>query len=86
MSPTRESDRATLPRWQNATPRQCLAWSQATPRASRRVVAWAVTRGAVLIKNDCFDGATIVDGKITLWERPGIGVVKGRVRDGSRFP
>jgi len=50
------------------------------------VVAWAVTRGAVLIKNDCFDGATIVDGKITLWERPGIGVVKGRVRDGSRFP
>ncbi|MDP3071843.1 MAG: dipeptide epimerase [Opitutaceae bacterium] len=40
------------------------------------LVDWADLDGAVLIKNDCFDGATIVDGKITLPERPGIGVVK----------
>lgn len=32
--------------------------------------------GAVLIKNDLFDGARIVDGKITLTNRPGIGAVK----------
>jgi L-Ala-D/L-Glu epimerase len=30
----------------------------------------------VLIKNDLFDGATIVDGKLTLPDRPGIGVIK----------
>ncbi len=40
------------------------------------LVDWADLDGAVLIKNDCFDGATIVDGKITLPERPGIGVVR----------
>ena len=40
------------------------------------LVDWADLDGAVLIKNDCFDGATIVDGKITLPERPGIGVMK----------
>jgi hypothetical protein len=32
--------------------------------------------GAVLIKNDLFDGATIVDGKVMPTDRPGIGVVK----------
>ncbi len=37
---------------------------------------WADLDGAVLIKNDLFDGATIVDGKVTLSDRPGIGVVK----------
>lgn len=40
------------------------------------LVDWADLDGAVLIKNDCFDGATIVDGQITLPERAGIGVVK----------
>jgi L-Ala-D/L-Glu epimerase len=40
------------------------------------LVDWADLDGAVLIKNDCFDGATIVDGKITLPDRPGIGAVK----------
>ena len=38
------------------------------------LVDWADLDGAVLIANDCFDGATIVDGKITLPDRPGIGV------------
>ena len=37
---------------------------------------WADLDGAVLIKNDLFDGATIIDGKVTLPDRPGIGVVK----------
>ena len=37
---------------------------------------WADLDGAVLIKNDLFDGATIVDGKVTLTDRPGIGAVK----------
>ncbi|MGW8257674.1 MAG: dipeptide epimerase, partial [Thermoguttaceae bacterium] len=40
------------------------------------LVDWADLDGAVLIKNDPFDGATIVDGKVTLPDRPGIGVVK----------
>lgn len=40
------------------------------------LVDWADLDGAVLIKNDIFDGAKIVDGRITLPERPGIGVVK----------
>ena len=38
------------------------------------LVDWADLDGAVLIKNDIFNGATIVDGKITLPDRPGIGV------------
>ena len=40
------------------------------------LVDWADLDGAVLIRNDCFDGATIVDGKLTLPDRPGIGVIK----------
>ena len=40
------------------------------------LVDWADLDGALLIKNDLFDGATIVDGKVTLTDRPGIGVVK----------
>jgi len=40
------------------------------------LVDWADLDGAVLIANDLFDGATIVDGKVTLPDRPGIGVVK----------
>jgi L-alanine-DL-glutamate epimerase-like enolase superfamily enzyme len=38
------------------------------------LVDWADLDGAVLIKNDPFEGATIVEGKITLPDRPGIGV------------
>ena len=37
---------------------------------------WADLDGALLIKNDPFEGATIVDGKITLPTRPGLGVQK----------
>ncbi len=40
------------------------------------LVDWADLDGAVLIKNDLFTGATIVDGKVTLPDRPGIGVEK----------
>ncbi len=40
------------------------------------LVDWADLDGAVLIKNDCFDGTSIVDGKITLPTWPGIGVRK----------
>jgi L-alanine-DL-glutamate epimerase-like enolase superfamily enzyme len=32
--------------------------------------------GPLLIKNDVFDGIRIIDGKVTLTDRPGIGVVK----------
>ena len=35
---------------------------------------WADLDGAVLISNDPFDGARLVDGKVTLNDRPGIGV------------
>ncbi len=40
------------------------------------LVDWADLDGALLIKNDVFAGTTIVDGKITLTDLPGIGVVK----------
>jgi len=40
------------------------------------LVDWADLDGALLIKNDPFDGARIVDGKVTLPDRPGLGVVK----------
>jgi L-Ala-D/L-Glu epimerase len=40
------------------------------------MVDWADLDGALLIKNDVFDGTKIIDGKVTLMERPGIGVVK----------
>jgi L-alanine-DL-glutamate epimerase-like enolase superfamily enzyme len=41
------------------------------------LVDWADLDGALLIKNDPFEGVTMVDGRITLGDRPGIGVVKG---------
>lgn len=40
------------------------------------LVDWADLDGALLIKNDLFAGTTIVDGKITLNDRPGLGLVK----------
>jgi L-alanine-DL-glutamate epimerase-like enolase superfamily enzyme len=40
------------------------------------MVDWADLDGALLIKNDVFRGTTIVDGKVTLTNRPGIGVTK----------
>lgn len=40
------------------------------------LVDWADLDGALLISNDVFDGTTVVDGKVTLQDRPGIGVVK----------
>jgi L-alanine-DL-glutamate epimerase-like enolase superfamily enzyme len=40
------------------------------------VVDWADLDGALLIKNDLFAGATIVEGKVTLPNRPGIGITK----------
>jgi len=40
------------------------------------MVDWADLDGALLIKNDVFDGTKIIEGKVTLTERPGIGVVK----------
>ena len=37
---------------------------------------WADLDGALLISNDAFDGTRIVGGKVTLSDRPGIGVRK----------
>lgn len=39
------------------------------------MVDWADLDGNLLIANDIFDGMKIVDGKVTIPERPGIGVV-----------
>jgi hypothetical protein len=35
---------------------------------------WADLDGALLIRNDPYKGATVVDGKVTLTSRPGIGL------------
>jgi L-alanine-DL-glutamate epimerase-like enolase superfamily enzyme len=40
------------------------------------VADFADLDGPLLIKNDVFEGIKIIDGKVTLFDRPGIGVVK----------
>ncbi|MCR4418324.1 MAG: dipeptide epimerase [Ignavibacteria bacterium] len=40
------------------------------------LVDWADLDGAELISNDLFDGAKIIDGKVTLTNLPGIGIKK----------
>ena len=40
------------------------------------MVDWADLDGALLISNDAFDGTKVIDGKVTLTDRPGIGVIK----------
>jgi L-alanine-DL-glutamate epimerase-like enolase superfamily enzyme len=40
------------------------------------MVDWADLDGALLIKNDIFDGMKVVNGKCVLPDRPGIGVIK----------
>lgn len=40
--------------------------------------------GALLIANDCFDGATLENGKIIASDKPGIGVVPNRELTFSR--
>ena len=37
---------------------------------------WADLDGNLLISNDCYDGVTITGGKVTLNERPGIGITE----------
>ena len=40
------------------------------------MVDWADLDGALLISNDVFDGTKVVNGKVTLTDRPGIGAIK----------
>jgi len=40
------------------------------------MVDWADLDGALLISNDIFDGTKVVNGKVTLTDRPGIGAIK----------
>ena len=40
------------------------------------LVDWADLDGALLIKNDLFRGAAIIDGRVTLTTGPGIGITK----------
>ncbi|MBI5601437.1 MAG: dipeptide epimerase [Gemmatimonadetes bacterium] len=40
------------------------------------MVDWADLDGALLIGNDVYDGTQVIDGKVTLRDRPGIGVTK----------
>jgi len=40
------------------------------------MVDWADLDGALLIKNDIYDGTKVIDGKVTLMDRPGIGARK----------
>jgi L-alanine-DL-glutamate epimerase-like enolase superfamily enzyme len=35
---------------------------------------WADLDGNLLISNDCYDGVKIVNGRVTLNEKPGIGI------------
>ncbi len=40
------------------------------------LVDWADLDGNLLISNDVYEGMTIVDGKVTLPDRPGIGIIE----------
>ena len=40
------------------------------------LVDWADLDGNLLINNDLYEGMTIIDGKITLNDLPGIGIKK----------
>ncbi|MGE5199565.1 MAG: dipeptide epimerase [Rhodospirillaceae bacterium] len=40
------------------------------------MVDWADLDGALLISNDVFDGTKVVDGKVVIPDRPGIGAIK----------
>jgi L-alanine-DL-glutamate epimerase-like enolase superfamily enzyme len=40
------------------------------------MVDWADLDGALLISNDVFDGAKVIDGKVAIPNRPGIGAIK----------
>jgi L-alanine-DL-glutamate epimerase-like enolase superfamily enzyme len=40
------------------------------------MVDWADLDGALLISNDLFDGTTVVNGKVRIPNRPGIGAVR----------
>ena len=40
------------------------------------LVDWADLDGNLLISNDIFEGVQVIDGKVTLPERPGIGLRK----------
>jgi L-alanine-DL-glutamate epimerase-like enolase superfamily enzyme len=40
------------------------------------MVDWADLDGALLISNDIYKGTTVVNGKVTLTDNPGIGIVK----------
>jgi len=44
------------------------------------IADWADLDGNLLISNDVYDGVTVVDGKITLSDLPGIGI---RVKKGG---
>jgi len=44
------------------------------------MVDWADLDGALLISNDVFDGTKVINGKVTLTDRPGIGAIKTGAR------
>lgn len=57
----------------------CMTETSCAISAASQISAmcdWADLDGALLISNDIFDGTKIVDGKVTLNDRPGIGVEK----------
>lgn len=43
------------------------------------LVDWADLDGNLLISNDLYEGMTVVDGKVTLPDRPGIGIIEKKV-------
>ncbi len=40
------------------------------------MVDWADLDGALLIRNDIYDGTKVINGKVTLFDKPGIGITK----------
>lgn len=55
----------------NETSVAISAAAQLTPK-----MQWADLDGNYIINNDCFDGMKLVDGRITLEDKPGLGLTK----------
>ncbi|MBS2211926.1 dipeptide epimerase [Carboxylicivirga mesophila] len=71
MTLARAMDMKVMIGCMTATSCAISAASQISP-----LVDWADLDGNLLISNDVFDGVKVINGKVTLNDRPGIGVVK----------
>ena len=55
----------------------CMSETSAAISAAAQLspkMAWADIDGNLLISNDCYKGMQVIDGKITVYDKPGLGL------------